>query len=726
LPQYRLHPLTEEAAQSLVGNALAPTVRRRVLAEAAGNPLALLELPDALTGAQRRAAAQLPAVLPLTERLEALYADRVKNLPGMCRWTLLLGALGGRNAIRVVGRNYLETVAPAERDHLVSVARDGGEFTFNNSLIRAAVVSVSTTADRRRAHQALATALNASPERRAWHLGEAATEPDENVAGLLERSAELAHARGDSERAIASLTRAAELSPEPNRRARRLALAAYLGADAAGEIDIAEQFALLARRHKSAPLLAVVASAMVLTNGDGDIRAAHDLVASAIEAGDHGYDAGDRTLSEALHTLLFLSWYAGDERAWERCLAAFARLQGPVEPSLALESELLPDPARTDPAVASRLRTMLAGLPQETDPTYVSRVGGLAFLLDWEGAARDELWRVVRHTRAGTAPMRRRITGLAALGFELFHTGQWKSLQDVADEGAALCEESGFTFILWYFRYQRALLAATRGEGSDDLLHWASKRGARGVEMYARQARALHHNGIRDHAAAYQDATAIAPAGSFPRFMPQALWAAFDLVEAAVHTGRPAEAKAHAAAMRDLPVCLLSSRLALLSAGAAAMVADDADVRYAFEAALRSPDAHRWPFEHGRIRLAYGERLRRMRATQDAREQLRAAADIFRELPAPSWLERAESEIRATGLSRPRNASCRFTELTPKEWEIAELAASGMSNKEIGERLFLSHRTIGSHLYQIFPKLGLSSRAGLRDALLDLSERQRV
>ena len=735
LPQYRLRPLPETAAHDLLSDRfpmLAPTVRRRVIAEAAGNALALLELPDALTAAQRRAAAQLPAILPLTDRLESLYADRVRNLPEECRRMLLLGALdrnGGRDAIRAAGPDYLEMLAPAERDRLVSVGVDGREFTFRHPLARAAVVSVSTAADKRRAHEAMAAALIAQPERRAWHLGEAATGPDERVAMLLERSAEHAHTCGDSVGAIASLARAAELSPRPADHARRLALAAYLGADAAGEIYTAEQFVERAHRDGSAPLLAVVASAMLLINGGGDVRTAHGLMAAAIEAADHRRDGGDKTLAEALLTLLLISWYAGDEQAWKRYFAAFARLRGRADPCLNITTEIFPDPARVDPAAAARLWSMLAALHEETDPTYVARVGGLAFVLDWAGTARDELWRVVRQGRAGTAPMRRHITGLTGLGFELFHTGQWDALADIAHEGSTLCADHGFTFVQWYFRYHRALLAAARGDRdadpseADELVRWASARRARGVELYGRQARALHHIGRRDHAAAYRDATAISPAGTFPRFVPQALWVAFDLVESAVHTGRPREARAHVAAMRDLPAFQLSSRLALLGAGAAGLVADDMDVRPAFEIALRSPEADRWPFDHARVRLAYGERLRRLRATQEARAQLSAAADIFRELGASRWLERADSEMRATGLTRPRDASTRWAALTPKEREIAELAASGMSNKEIGERLFLSHRTVGSHLYQIFPKLGLTSRAGLRDALTDLGRR---
>ncbi|GAA1232755.1 helix-turn-helix transcriptional regulator [Pseudonocardia alaniniphila] len=125
----------------------------------------------------------------------------------------------------------------------------------------------------------------------------------------------------------------------------------------------------------------------------------------------------------------------------------------------------------------------------------------------------------------------------------------------------------------------------------------------------------------------------------------------------------------------------------------------------------------RWPFDFARVRLAYGERLRRIRATADARLQLAAAADIFDQLGARPWSDRAYSELRATGISKPRRALSEPPALTPKEREIAELASSGLTNKQIGERLFLSHRTVGAHPYQIYPKLGIVSRAALRDAL---------
>jgi DNA-binding CsgD family transcriptional regulator/tetratricopeptide (TPR) repeat protein len=733
LPQHRLLPLPDQAAQDLLDRwfpALPPSVRHRVVTEAAGNPLALRDLPEAMTASQRRAAEQLPAVLPLTDRLKDLYATRIRSLPAECRWMLLLAALDddGQDAIRTAGPGCFEMLDPAERAHLVSIDPDARKVAFRHSLIRAAVVALSTVADRQRAHRMMADALTAYPERRALHLGEATSGPDEEVAALLERSARLAEAQGRSAGAVTTLIRAAELTPKPADQARRLALAAFLSAEAAGELETAARCLEECRIRGHAPLLAVAASTALLINGDGDVRNAHDLLASAIEAGDHGHDGTDEALSEAMHLLLLLSWYLGDEDAWKRCLAAFEKLGPLVDPALAIASRLYRDPARTDASTAEHLRTLLEDPHRRSDPAYVARVACLAPVLDWAGAAREDLWRVVRQGRAGTAPMRRHVTALATLCFDLFHGGHWDRLAEVISEGACLCEERGFTFARWEFRYQRALLAAARGDGepaeADELMRWAPTRLAHGVEKYALQARALHHVGQGRYAAAYQDATAIGPAGTFAGHGPQALWAGFDLVEAAVRTGRRTEAAAHAAAMCELPVTGLSPRLTLLSAGAFGMVADDTEVRAAFDAALRTSGIDRWPFDQARVRLVYGERLRRLRAVGEAREQLTAAADIFHSLGARSWLRRANDEMRAAGMSRGRAVSSRFPALTPQEWEVAELAASGMTNKEIGERLFLSHRTVGSHLYQIFPKLGLTSRAGLRDALSAVAERR--
>jgi DNA-binding CsgD family transcriptional regulator len=273
----------------------------------------------------------------------------------------------------------------------------------------------------------------------------------------------------------------------------------------------------------------------------------------------------------------------------------------------------------------------------------------------------------------------------------------------------------------WPHRSNQAWLVAARGDRdatraiTDEILQWAVPRRAKQLEAAALHGRVLDSLAGRDFERAYQDACAISPAGTIASHVPNAMWVVMDLVEAAVRTGRREEAVAHVEAAREANLGLISSRLALLTEGAAGIAAIELDG--SFERALAVPDAELWVFDLARVELAYGERLRRAKQTAAARTQLAAALDTFERLRARPWAQRAANELRATGITIGRPEVTGPEALSPQQLEIARLAAAGMSNKEIGERLFLSHRTVGSHLYQIFPKLGITSRAALRDAL---------
>jgi DNA-binding CsgD family transcriptional regulator len=197
-------------------------------------------------------------------------------------------------------------------------------------------------------------------------------------------------------------------------------------------------------------------------------------------------------------------------------------------------------------------------------------------------------------------------------------------------------------------------------------------------------------------------------------------WMMLDLVEAAVRTGRDAEARAHVAALRASDIAAISSRTALQVEAATALTEPDDEAIVRFDRCLAAEGIEQWPFDLARVHLLYGERLRRTKSMAAARVQLDAALEIFRRLGAARWAERAAKEFRATGQNRQHRTEHAREPLTPQELEIALLAATGLSNKEIGKRLLLSHRTVGAHLYRAFPKLGISSRAALRDALADL------
>jgi DNA-binding CsgD family transcriptional regulator len=190
-----------------------------------------------------------------------------------------------------------------------------------------------------------------------------------------------------------------------------------------------------------------------------------------------------------------------------------------------------------------------------------------------------------------------------------------------------------------------------------------------------------------------------------------------DLVEAAVRTGGRTEAAAPVAAMRDAGIAAISPRLALLAAASQAIAAPDRSAPGLLGEALAVPGGDRFPFDLARVQLLYGERLRRARAGKESRPHLAAALETFQRLGARPWASRAAGELRATGQTQARADQRDRALLTPQERQIAMLAAAGLTNKEIGQRFFMSHRIVGAHLYQIFPKLGITTRAALRDAL---------
>jgi DNA-binding CsgD family transcriptional regulator len=273
------------------------------------------------------------------------------------------------------------------------------------------------------------------------------------------------------------------------------------------------------------------------------------------------------------------------------------------------------------------------------------------------------------------------------------------------------------------FHYLSGLMAAGRGdhdqvrERAGALVRWGAPRRANLMETWAAHISALDAIGRGDFEAAYQNAAAISPPGTFPPHTATAVWVCLELVEAAMRTSRNDGAAAHVAAMREAGLAAISPRLDFITRACAALAAGDGNVVPLFESALGMPGVQQWPFDLARVQLGYGEQLRRAHATAAARVQLTAAHDAFGWLGARPWAARAAAELRAASGSRDAAA----TVLTTQEYEIAELAAAGLTNKQIGERLYLSHRTVSTHLYRIFPKLGITSRAALRDALATVS-----
>jgi DNA-binding CsgD family transcriptional regulator len=735
LPQQTLAPLGDADAAALIrarSPRLGPRAVRLLLSQAQGNPLALVELPRFLGTAQRQSPSP---ILPLSRRLQAVFGGRVANLPPATRRLLLLAALEAGGDLEVLGRATgggagLADLAPAERAHLVTVDDGGRRVTFRHPLVRSTVVEISAVADRSAAHRALAEVLTAEPDRRLWHLAEATPHPDEAVAGPLEQLAHLLRRRGDAVGAFTALLRSADLSPDDSARSRRLAEAAYLAADVTGELRTAVALLVEARRADPAvrgSLRAAVAAAYLSLNADGDVGTAHRLLVDAIQGVRAGAEADELTLTEAVHTLLEVCLYGAWAELWPAFHDAIARLPSPLPPMLRLLVGVLAGFAHLTAADIAALEEAVDRLGTEADPTRIERIATAALFLDRASGCREALWRTIEDGRNGGA-VASAINAMMVLCIEDFMTGQWEESASLADEGLRLCEAHGYRLLRWPFRFGQALLAAVRGdevrlaELVREIDDWAGPRGIRAVQHYARHASALAALGRGDADQAFRDAATVCPPGHLPFGVPNALWVGMDLVEAAVRSGRRSAADAHVVALHEHGIAALSPRQALLTTASAAIAAPDHHAGELYERALRTPRADHWPFELARVHLAYGDHLRRARDAAAARSHLGAALATFRRLGAHPWAARAAEALRAAGESGPgvRPEVTAAPALTAQERAVVLLAAAGLTNKEIGARLGMSHRTVASHLHRVFPRLGVTSRVALRDALSTL------
>jgi DNA-binding CsgD family transcriptional regulator len=531
--------------------------------------------------------------------------------------------------------------------------------------------------------------------------------------------------RGNAIGAVSALVRASELSSSDQDRARRLAEAACVGAGATGDLRDARTLLADARRadpEMAGSLPAACAAVYLMLNSDGDVDTAHRLFAGAIEAGSHGYRADDPALIDALTNLALVCYFGGRPELREPFYRSLERLTPGPPDLLALMRNTLADPARTGCSALADADRVLGTLPDEHDPTRILRIGNASLYIDRLGDVREHAWRLVDDVPAETATQRHLVGALLQLSLDDFLTGQWNEGEELADEGLAIFRTQGFPFYEWYFVYAKALFAAGRGrfaeatDLADDISRWAAPRRVRTAQLWAHHPRALVAHGQGDFDQALHHASQISPAGTLASHVPHTLWLMFDLVEAAMRCGRSADAQAHARAIETANVAPISSRMTLLQHACSALAASGDEARPRFDSALADVDSQRWRYEQARVRLAYGDGSA-TRSLTPARTQLHLARQAFEEMDARPWVERATAELRAAGERVQRITDRADSALTAQEREIAKLAATGLTNREIGERLYLSPRTVSTHLYRICPKLGINSRAALRDAL---------
>ncbi|MGI5139905.1 MULTISPECIES: AAA family ATPase [unclassified Streptomyces] len=696
LPELAVGPLDDEASQALLaataGRRLAATVRDRLLAEAAGNPLALSELHASLTEQE------LSGAVPLADRpfwatqLTTAFVHRAQQLPGPTRTLLLLASADSAlrlDELLAAGATLGATVtdlAAAEVDGLVAVR--GGSLVFRHPLVRSAVYQSARFLERQRAHLALADVLASDPDRSARHRAAAAAGNDERTAADLEAVAERAQRRGAPAEAAAVLARAVELSPAPADAARRGVRAAEM-ARLSGRLSWARTLAdAVPALDADAPTAARLAHTLAaIRKESGDLASACRTVlgasASAVDPG---------TAALMLSRAAFYAWNAGDEPLLRE---ACGRLRGldaaPWRKAAAvLDGEEPPNPQPPSEDVPAWARLMAA---------YASWTAGERI---WTPPA---VTRVVDELRAAGSVGELQV-GLEVLAEVEAERGRPENARLAADEGLRLAEEIGGELHPQIFRSLLAVQAARSGDRETATAmaraayDWAAPRRVAGIAGRAMWAMGLSELAGGDPLAAHRHLVRIFRKGDSAAHRSIAARALADAAEAAVRAG----------ASTELPAELLASETSL-GLRARALVHPSPE---AFAAALDAAGSARSPFEEARTRLAFGEWLRTAKHVREAKPLLREALEAFETLGAADWAGRARLALRSAGESAPVRDARLAGLLTPQELQVARLAAQGLSNKEIGAQLFLSHRTVGHHLYRLFPKLGIANRSELR------------
>ena len=724
IPWHRLSTLDRASAERLLDTEapdLPADMRLRFLDVAAGNPLALVELPRGERGPEIGESHWLS----LTDRLERAFFDRVSGLPIVTRTLLVVIAENDSRSLREVfdagevllgGRVGLEALAPAVSAMLIEVTK--GEVRFRHPLVRSAVHQAANAVMRHQAHAALARVIQDQSDRPIWHRMESAIGLDEALAAQLDEAATRSQRRGALATAIIALENAARLSGTSLAKSERLLRAAGFAADL-GQPATVERLVRKADLDQSEPHMQAHFAwireigqpftvndptripALVGFAVDAQSVGAHDLALGLL------WRAAQRcwwgNASNAVRDSVFAAANALGLHETDARLTAIAAYVEPLKHGHDVYKEL---EAHTATGVADPVVAWILGLAADTIGAFDF---GVRCLTEASTAFREQ-------GRLGDLA---RV--LFAQGWAEMETGDWTGALRSAEESLRLAEETGATVWVAAATIVKVKLAGMRGDLD------AAEALALQVE------RLTHSQGTNFVSALLQSARGTAALGAgLPAEAFEHLWRvhtpgdpAFntslqffclaDFVEAAVSCGKSSVAAAVVADVERRSPHKPVPWVRMMLSYSKALLAPATRAEAFFQGGLGT--AQNWPFLRGRLLLAYGEWLRRQRRIMDARAPLRTARDIFDALGALPWSERARRELRAAGeASRPR-AGRKLDALTPQELQIAELAASGLSNKEIGARLYLSHRTVGYHLYRIFPKLGITARSSLQTAL---------
>ena len=736
LPELQIHGLADRDARALLESVLAgpldERVRDRFVAETRGNPLALVELPRGLTPAQLAGGFALPGAIPLSGRIEASFQRRLDALPADTRRLLQLAAadpagdpvLLWRAAQRLAIGN--QAAGPAAEAGLLEI---GARVLFRHPLVRSAAYRSASLPDRQAGHRALAEATDPrlDPDRRAWHRAQAAPEPDEDVAAELERSAGRAQARGGLAAAAAFLQRAVTLTVDPARRADR-ALAAAQSKHQAGAPDTALELLALAQagpldelQQARAELLRAQITFAVTRGRDAPPM----LLAAAKRLEPLDATLARETYLDAFSAALFAGHLARGGGVREVAEAVLAADWGESSRRSPLACNLLLDGLAilTTQGYAAAATTLKGALRAFRDEP-MSEEDTLRWL--WlacriaralgDDASWDELTdRQVQLARKAGALSLLPIALIERFGVQLF-VGDLDAAASLVAEAEAVVEATGSQLAP-----QGAIaLAAWRGrEAEASALIEASRqdveRRGEGLWLIATEwASAVLFNGL----GRYQDALAAAEqAAEDPHELGVSTWVPTEIIEAAVRSGAPERAAGPLRRLQEISRAAGTDWALGVEARSRALLSDGEAAERLYLEAIERLGHTRVRVALARAHLLYGEWLRRQGRRMDARGQLRIAHQLYSSMGMEGFAERARRELQATGETvRKRSVETRG-ELTAQEMQIARLANDGLSNQEIGARLFISARTVKYHLGKVFTKLDISSRAQLDQVL---------
>ena len=742
LRELRIGALSEEASRTLLTDdaerPLAPAVVEQVVRVAVGNPLALLEVPGALSIGQREGRDPLPEPLPVGSGIERGFARRLEALPGDVWEVLLLAAASDQDGGAALGsalraRGLGETAfVPGERAGLIKIT-DGG-IRFTHPLVRSVVYQSATGEQRRAAHAALAAACDETADRRAWHLAAATTGPDERVAVALEDAAARAAARGGLTTAAGTYERAAALSPHCDARCRRLLAAATL-AHAAGTLRWAsalvltglpladtaairadfEQLAATIEResgsvHRARAILWDTAAAIA---DEDPTRATVMLIdATVVDIMSGNVPAAAESAHRALE----------QAKASSRAVQQLARVTSDV---IAVFRGLLP----ADQVNIDALRRTASSLPELPAASAAAIemwwASWYALLLESSNAGdHNELDRAIAAARErgalGILPP------LLGFGAQLdIHEGRWTRASALASETIELADATGQPIYGTWGLISLAMVEAAQGREEGCRAHAARAlelgpgSGSGLLPIYASSALGLLELGLGNLRGAVEQLQQCPQHAETIGFgHPNIVRYEPDLVEALHAAGDDPRARGVADLLALRAERVQSPWGLATAARCRGILTVDEEFEGEFLVALSLHEEVPSPFERARTELCFGERLRRGRRRADAREHLASALGVFEQFGASPWAERARRELQASGATaRPRRDPAAVDRLTAQELRVALMIADGATTREAAAQLFLSPKTIEAHLGRAYRKLGVHNRAQLTATL---------